>query len=132
MKLRYRLIWLAAVLSASKHSIAGSIATGVAAITLGPSFGVDPILWGISAAGAVIGKFKNPATSRTDTVVNGIISVMAGGLGAPVVMYCIGLFGYAPPYQAELLAALIVSISWPFFVKQVPDLVSRAKDKFLK
>lgn len=131
MKLRYRLLWIAAVLSASKHSIAGSIATGAAAMAIGPAFGVDPILWGIAAAGAVIGKFKNPATTRTDTAINGVISVMAGGLGAPIAIYVINEFGYRPPYQAELLLALMLAITWPFIVKQIPDLISRIKDKFL-
>jgi hypothetical protein len=131
MKLRYRFLLMAAAFSASKHSIAGSIATGAAAIAIGPAFGVDPILWGIAAAGAVIGKFKNPATTRTDTAINGVISVMAGGLGAPIAMYVINEIGYRPPYQAELLAALLFAITWPFIVKQIPDLVSRVKDKFL-
>lgn len=131
MKLRYRLLWIAAVLSASKHSIAGSIATGAAAMAIGPAFGVDPILWGIAAAGAVIGKFKNPATTRTDTAINGVISVMAGGLGAPIVIYFINEFGYRPPYQTDLFLALMLAITWPFIVKQIPDLLSRSKDKFL-
>jgi hypothetical protein len=88
-------------------------------------------LWGIAAAGAVIGKFKNPSTTRTDTAINGVISVMSGGLGAPIAMYVINEIGYRPPYQAELLTALLLAITWPFIVKQIPDLIARAKDKYL-
>lgn len=131
MKLRYRLMLIAAAISASKHSIAGSIATGALAITVGPVFGVDPILWSLAAAGAVIGKFKNPTTTRTDTVINGVISVMAGGLGAPIVMWGIREFNYNPPYQAELLAALALSITWPFIVKYIPKIIDRLTNKFL-
>ena len=131
MKLKYRLLWIAAVLSASKHSIAGAIATGAAVTMIGPMFGLDPILWSVSAAGAVIGKFKNPATSRTDTVINGVISVMIGGLGAPVLMYAISLMKYAPPYQADLLLALVLSITWPFIVKRIPRLIDKTESKFL-
>lgn len=124
-------IGLMAALSTSKHSIAGSVVAGLSAALIGPTIGIDPVLWATAAGGAVLGKFKNPSTSRTDTAVNGVISVLVGGLGAPIAMYAVKELQYSPPYQAELMAALILAIAWPFIAKQVPELYNRVIDKFL-
>lgn len=116
MTLKGKWMLIVASLAASKHSIGGSIVTAGAAIMASPAIGFDPFTWSFAALGAVVGKFKTPTTTRTDTAMNGIISVVLGGLGAPFVIDLIRKYEYPAP--SVYLLAFGLAIVWPFVLKE--------------
>lgn len=108
MKLKRKLIIMAASAAASKHAIA---ATGVTAATAAV-VSHDWITWAVSGVGAVAYRLRNPEVSKVVSVGNGIISVFLGGLGAPWIV-TVAVPGVAQP--PLYLAAFLVALVWPYF-----------------
>jgi hypothetical protein len=127
-------IGLLAALSTSKHSIAGSIVTGASAILASPMIGMDAMVWGASAFGAVISKVKFKPTTRSDTYVQGSVSVMLGGFMGPYVATAfpaiLKVWIDAPvdplpaPFCAFMLAAFWIYVAG--YIKKFAD--KRVKD----
>ena len=71
--------------------------------------------WAIGAFGAAVVYVKNPPTSRPDAIVNAGISILLGGIGAPVAASLAGQY-IAPELRNEYLMALALSALWPRLV----------------
>jgi len=83
----------------------------------------DPWIWIIGGFGAAIVYVKNPPTSRSEAMINSLISVMIGGLIAPsVAAYCAIKIDktLANPYPF----AFILSSAWPWIM---PAVFARAR-----
>lgn len=78
----------------------------------------DPWVWIIGGFGAAIVYVKNPPTSRADALVNGMISVMIGGLIAPpVAEYCGEHFDAV--FNQKYAMSFVLSASWPWLLPVV-------------
>lgn len=115
MRRHIRTFGVVAALSASKHSIAASAIAGVVgAITTTP-LGYDPWVWIVSTVGSVISIFKMPPSTRKDTLTNGVIGVMLGGLAGPFSVDVATHYTFpAPPV---LLCCFLIALCWPVIIK---------------
>jgi hypothetical protein len=100
-----------AALAASKNSIAGASAAGIGGALLAPMIGFDPWPWIIGAVGGIIVRGKLPPTTRGDSLINGLISVMLAGLGAPWAAKYV--FSQGLPEPSIYFMAFILSVTWP-------------------
>ena len=107
MKLKTKIIALAAAMWASKHAVAASAGTAVAAAAVSH----DWLTWGISAAGAVAYRLRTPSVQKVVAVSNAIISVFLGGLGAPWLVSLALPGSNQPPHY---LASFLVALVWPY------------------
>lgn len=106
--LKTKIMTIAAGIVASKHAIAASAGTAVAAAVVSH----DWVTWAVSGAGAVAYRLKTPETKKMVSVGNGIISVFLGGLGAPYMVAVVMTNGY--PQPPVYLCAFLVALLWPY------------------
>lgn len=115
MKLKRKLILMAASAAASKHAIAATGATAAAAAVVSH----DWLTWAVSGVGAVAYRLRKPEVSKVVSVSNGIISVFLGGLGAPWLV-TVAVPGVTQP--PLYLAAFLVALLWPYmWDKYMPE-----------
>lgn len=99
----------------------------VAAGTIAASFGkTDPWVWILGGFGAAVVYVKNPPTTKSNALINGMISVLIGGLvSPPVASYCAQ--HYDPTLASPYPFAFILSAFWPWIV---PALLRRIQTMF--
>jgi len=107
MRLKRKLIVLLAYAAASKHAIAASGTTALAAAVISH----DWVTWAVSGIGAVAYRLRHPEVKKVVSVSNGIISVFLGGLGAPWLV-TVAVPGVTQP--PLYLAAFLVALLWPY------------------
>lgn len=112
-----------ATLFASKNSLAGSAGAGALGAALAASLGFDPLPWIIGAIGGIIVRVKMPTTSRVDSIINGVISVMLGGLAAPWGSKLIAFKGLPEP--GVYLVAFVLAAAWPWIATFIGRLAQR-------
>jgi len=78
----------------------------------------DPWVWIIGGFGAAIVYVKNHPASKSDAVVNSMISVMIGGLVSPYVATYLGSH-YDKSLQNPYPLAFLLSAFWPWIVPMV-------------
>lgn len=123
MIIKKKLMFAIAALAASKHSVAGAIAAGVAGAGLATTMGFDPWTWLIGAVGGVIVRVKLPPTTRADSIMNGVISVMLAGLAAPWFV-AIAMFQNIPA-PSVYFVAFMLAVAWPWLISLWPVLKSK-------
>lgn len=100
-------------LAAHKYALA-SVTSATAAL-VASGVGADPLPWAIGAFGAAVVYVKNPPTSRADAIVNAGISILLGGIAAPVAAQLAGKY-VAAELNNDYLMALALSALWPRLV----------------
>ena len=132
MNVKTRIAVILAAVTASKQAIGGALATGVVAATISPALGFDPWTWIVGAIGGVVIRVKLPETSRPDSIINGIISVMLAGLGSQYILQLITFESLPKPNI--YLVAFVIAAAWPWilaagwkFAKDKLDLSSKEK-----
>lgn len=117
MTLRTKLLAFLAALAASKHAIGGILTTGVLAAAISPALGFDPWTWVLGAIGGIVVRVKLPPTSRPDSIINGVISVILAGLGAPFLTAMLTFDGMPKPNL--YLVAFILAAVWPWVLSAI-------------
>lgn len=97
---------------AQKYTFAAGVCAAATAAACASSIGSDPVPWALAAFGAAIAYVKNPPTSRLDAIANAGISVILGGIGAPVAAALAGKY-VAPELQNSWLMAFAIAVAWP-------------------
>lgn len=112
-----------AALMAHKYSSAATASALAAGTATGT--GADPWPWAIGAFGAVVVYVKRPPTTRADAIVNGCISVLIGGLVAPLSAAAVAKY-LDPSLASDYVNALILSSLWPWLL---PVVIKSLKDR---
>lgn len=107
------------------HKPATAAITGSVAAATAVSAGLDPWPWAIGAFGAAVVFVKTPPTTRMDAVANAGISVMMGGLVAPVAAIAVGEY-INPKLGSDYVMALLLSCLWPWLI---PLAMKKLKEK---
>jgi hypothetical protein len=97
------------------HKPATAAMTGMVAAGTAVSAGLDPWPWAIGAVGAAVVFVKTPPTTRLDAIANALISVMMGGLIAPVAAVAVAEY-VNPKLANDYAMALALSCLWPWVV----------------
>jgi hypothetical protein len=127
MTLKKKIMFAIAALLASKHSIASSITAAAIGASLAPALGFDPWTWIIGAIGGIVVRVKLPPTTRIDSLVNGVISVMLAGLASPWAV-TITIFDKLPT-PSVYLVAFVIAAAWPWLVSFGWGLFKRKAEK---
>jgi hypothetical protein len=98
-----------------------AFAVGAPAGTVGLSAisaGLDPWPWVLATTGMIIMLLKTePDTNKTknqirkETLANGIVSLVCGGLGGPWTALAVGVY-ISPKLESPLLMAFLISAFW--------------------
>ncbi len=107
------------------HKHAAAAVTAALAGATAASGGADPIPFALGAFGAVIVFAKQPPTSRLNALANTGISILIGGLVAPVAAVAVGEY-VNPKLANDYAMAFALSAAWPWIV---PALISKLKGK---
>jgi hypothetical protein len=110
-------------LFAHKYATAATASALAAATATGT--GADPWPWAIGAFGAVVVYVKRPPTTRADAIVNSIISVLIGGMVAPLTAAAVAKY-LDPALASDYVNALILSSLWPWLL---PMAIKSLKDR---
>jgi len=86
---------------------------------------MDPWVWIIGGMGAAIIYVKNPPTSKSDAIVNSLISVLIGGLVAPTASAYCGSH-YDKSLDSPYPFAFVFSAGWPWII---PILLRRMRSR---
>lgn len=123
MKLHKKLILALALTFNGKNVIAAAV-TAVAAGATAAQLGADPLPWIIGSGGAAVAFLLRRPASWDHALAHGLISVFAGGIGAPWAATVVA--HYVNPVLAnDLVLAAALSIGWPFLVPLVMDWITR-------
>lgn len=128
MMLRTKLLAFLAALAASKHAIGGIVTTGVLAAAISPALGFDPWTWVLGAIGGIVVRVKLPPTSRPDSIINGVISVILAGLGAPFLTEFL-TFDNTPKPNLYLIAFILAAV-WPWVLSALWKVAKRKLDSW--
>lgn len=107
------------------HKPATAAITGAVAAGTAMQAGLDPWPFAIGAVGAAVVFVKTPPTTRLDAIANALISVMMGGLIAPVAAVAVGEY-INPKLASDYALALALSCLWPWLV---PAALKKLKEK---
>lgn len=119
----WRKVLFAVGLAFTGKNAAASVATVGAAGVTAIQLGADPIPWALGAFGAtVVYAYRKPST-RARALVNGGISVLIGGVGAP---WAAALAGHylGAVWANDYVMAFGLSAAWPWLVPVVMNIVN--------
>jgi hypothetical protein len=116
MNLKHKIMIILASITASKHAVAAPLTTGFFGWLVAPNLGFDPATWIVGAIGGIVIRVKLPPTTRADSIVNGVISVMLAGLASPWLVK--GFQSVTSfPSPSIYLVAFGLAVAWPWVVK---------------
>lgn len=111
-------------LLAHKHTAAAVVTAALAGASAGSSGG-DPIPWAIGAFGAVVVYAHQPPSSRLSALANTGISILIGGLIAPVAALAVAEY-ISVKLASEYALAFVLSAAWPW---ALPVLIRKIERK---
>lgn len=123
MKLWKKTLVVLTLVINGKNALA-TIATAAAAGATAAQLGADPLPWIIGSGGAAVAFLLRRPANWDHALAHGLISVFAGGIGAPWAATVVAHY-LNPVLANDLVLAAALSIGWPFLVPLVMAWITR-------
>ncbi len=123
MKLWKKSLFILAFAMNGKNVLA-AVATAAAAGATAAQLGADPMPWIIGSGGAAVAFLLRRPANWDHALAHGLISVFAGGIGAPWAATVVAHYLH-PVLANDLVLAAALSIGWPFLVPLAMGWITR-------